>query len=81
MTTTTMIEQLQTDKEIVFAVAWAYEDALPDYITDKLYDLLYPMSQIRNGVRMFPYIAIDERKLFLGDFPPDEGSVDNFLAI
>lgn len=62
-----MVEQLQKDIEILFLVGWEYEDALPDYITDKLYDVMYPMSQIRDGVRMFPYIKIDENKHFLGD--------------
>ena len=60
-----MIDQLQTDKEIVFAVAWEYEDELPDYITDELYKSMYPMSKLDDGLRVFPYIKIDEHKHFL----------------
>lgn len=59
--------QLGTDIEIVFSVGWEYEDNLPDYITDELYAMLYPMSKIRDGVRMFPYVNIDRKKHFLGD--------------
>ena len=64
-----MTEQLQTDKEIAFMVGWEHEDELPDYITDELYGVLYPMSKLDSGLRVFPYIVIDEKKHFLGDLP------------
>lgn len=62
-----MVKQLQKDIEIVFLVAWEHEDTLPDYVTGKLYDSMYLMSKIRDGVRMFPYINIDGKKHFLSD--------------
>ena len=63
----TMTEQLQTSKEITFAVGWEHEDELPDYIGDVLYNFIYPMSKLDCGLRVFPYIMIDGKKHFLGD--------------
>lgn len=65
----TMVERLKEDIEIVFQVGWEFEDELPQYIMDegKLYDSIFLMSRIRDGVRMFPYIKIDDKRHFLSD--------------
>ena len=34
---------------------WIYEDKLPECLDDADYDELYPQSEVRFGVRMFPY--------------------------
>ena len=46
-------------------ILWGYEDEIPDG-----YDLTQPMyaaSRIVSGVRMYPYIVIGERRVYLGD--------------
>lgn len=42
----------------IYSIEWEYEDKLPEGITDLEYDLLYPKSEIKDGVRMFPYIKV-----------------------
>lgn len=34
---------------------WVYEDQLPSDMDGKVYDFLYPLSAIVDGVRMFPW--------------------------
>lgn len=43
----------------IIAVFWEYEDQLPE-MEDHEYDLIYPKSEIRDGVRMFPYVWVDK---------------------
>lgn len=54
----------------IYSVDWEYEDQLPE-ISDLEYDLLFVHSQIRGGVRMFPYIKIYDnegngKRIYLG---------------
>ena len=42
----------------LYSVEWTYEDALPKNLSDLEYDLMFEKSEIRDGVRMFPYITI-----------------------
>ena len=42
----------------IYSIEWEYEDKLPEGITDLEYDLMYPKSEIKDGVRMFPYIKV-----------------------
>lgn len=42
----------------LYSVEWEYEDSLPKNLSDLEYDLMYDKSEIRDGVRMFPYITI-----------------------
>ena len=34
---------------------WAYEDSLPQDIDGKVYDFLYRLSEVHDGVRVFPW--------------------------
>jgi hypothetical protein len=42
----------------LYAVEWEYEDMLPKDLSDLEYDLMFDKSEVRDGVRMFPYITI-----------------------
>jgi hypothetical protein len=42
---------------------WENEDELPD-IADEVYNVMYPLSKI-DFVRYFPYIMIDNKKIYL----------------
>lgn len=56
---------------VIASVQWEYEDKLPE-MDDVDYAHLFERSEIRNGVRMFPYISIysdadgSETRHFLG---------------
>lgn len=55
----------------IASIQWEYEDNLPD-MEGVEYDHLFERSEIRGGVRMFPYISIysdadgTETRHFLG---------------
>ena len=57
-------EQLQKE-DVVLVVGWKNEDELPDYITDELYNIMFPMSKV-DIVRLFPFVNIDGKEHFLG---------------
>ena len=42
----------------LYSVEWAYEDMLPEDLSDLEYDLMYDRSEVRDGVRKFPYITM-----------------------
>jgi hypothetical protein len=42
----------------LYAVEWEYEDMLPKDLSDLEYDLMFDKSEVRDGVRMFPYITM-----------------------
>jgi hypothetical protein len=42
----------------LYTVEWEYEDMLPKDLSDLEYDLMFDKSEVRDGVRMFPYITI-----------------------
>lgn len=44
---------------------WEYEDNLPEEIDGKVYDALFPASKIIDGVRMFPYVILGDRRFYL----------------
>lgn len=41
----------------IASVQWEYEDQLPE-MSDIEYDHLFEKSEVRGGVRMFPYISV-----------------------
>jgi len=41
----------------IASIQWEYEDMLPASMTDEEYDHLFEKSEVRSGVRMFPYIS------------------------
>jgi len=45
---------------------WENEDDLPDLLTDKEYNSMFPTSKVIDGVRMFPYIRVKSNKFYLG---------------
>jgi hypothetical protein len=53
-----------SDKLKIKITEWEYEDQLPnmDY---NLYQKLYRCSQVRDGVRVFPFVRINNQKYFL----------------
>jgi hypothetical protein len=46
-----------TDYDL-YSVEWEYEDMLPNSLSDLEYDLMFDKSEVRDGVRMFPYIKM-----------------------
>jgi hypothetical protein len=47
-------------------VYWEYEDRLPDISPQQL-DLMFPLSRIIGGVRMYPYVYDSEgARIYLG---------------
>jgi len=51
--------------EVIAIIGWKYEDDLPDWIGDEVYNALYPSSKVICGVRQFPYIEICGKEIFL----------------
>ena len=49
-------------------VKWINEDELPDMISQD-YDELYLESKILGGVRIFPYVEINEKRYYLTGSP------------
>jgi len=45
-------------------IKWQYEDELPE-LTDKEYDEMFDFSRVIDGVRMFPYMEINNAKHYL----------------
>lgn len=45
-------------------IKWQYEDELPE-LTDKEYDGMFDFSRVIDGVRMFPYMEINNAKHYL----------------
>jgi hypothetical protein len=45
-------------------VEWEYEDQLPD-MTGEEYLESFAKSEVRDGVRMFPYVEIDNIRFYL----------------
>ena len=45
-------------------IKWQYEDELPE-LTDKEYDEMFDFSRVIDGVRMFPYMVINNAKHYL----------------
>ena len=43
----------------ILCIQWEYEDDLPKMIQEE-FDLLYAKSEIRDGVRMYPYVWTDD---------------------
>jgi hypothetical protein len=43
----------------IIAIFWEHEDELPEMAKHE-YDLIFPKSEVRDGVRMFPYVWIDK---------------------
>jgi hypothetical protein len=41
----------------IYSLEWEYEDQLPE-ISDLEYDLMFEYSEIKDGVRMFPFITL-----------------------
>ena len=53
-------------------IYWDYEDRLPK-IRPSQYDLMYPLSRIIDGVRMYPYTRdCNGEKVYLGMAITDE---------
>jgi len=55
----------------IYSLEWEYEDQLPESLTDIEYNHLFEYSEIKDGVRMFPFITIYEldgqpKRLYLG---------------
>lgn len=44
---------------------WEYEDALSEAMDGKVYDAVFPSSRVVSGVRMFPYVIIDDQRFYL----------------
>ena len=58
-------------KPDIYTIEWENEDELPDECSDLDYALMYQKSEVREGVRMFPYIRVfdnngDFKKCYLG---------------
>ncbi len=49
---------------VSFLVEWEYEDELPENLTNKQYNAIYARSKL-DGVRMFPFVTIDDHKYFI----------------
>lgn len=56
----------------VYSLEWEYEDQLPENLTDLEFDLMFHYSEIKNGVRMYPFIHIYDdltgecKRIYLG---------------
>lgn len=57
----------------IYSLEWEYEDNLPEYLSDIDYDHLFQYSEVRGGVRMFPFITIytnqstgETKRIYLG---------------
>lgn len=42
----------------VYSLEWEYEDKLPENLSDIDFEHLFYYSEIKNGVRMYPFITI-----------------------
>ena len=50
----------------IYIIQWEYEDDLPEMQPEE-FNLLYAQSKIIHGVRMYPYIWLDnDEKGYLG---------------
>jgi hypothetical protein len=47
---------------------WANEDALPEDMDGQVYDFLYPVSELIDGCRMFPWPVVRRNQL---QYQPD----------
>ena len=54
----------QVEAEVSLPIKWGYEDELPK-ITDKEYKKMYDRSSVIDGVRMFPYVELDNNRVYL----------------
>lgn len=55
----------------VYSIEWEYEDQLPESLSDFEYSLMFHYSEIKSGVRMFPFITIYQldgqpKRIYLG---------------
>jgi len=50
----------------IIKIYWEYEDNLPDDLSDAEYDAMFLLSKV-DIVRMFPYIIVKGKKLFLSE--------------
>lgn len=57
----------------IYSLEWEYEDELPKDLSDIDYDHLFQYSEVRGGVRMFPFITIytdiakgETKRIYLG---------------
>lgn len=54
-----------SEVNIIAEVKWVYEDELPIWVDDEIYKILYPISEIKDGVRMFPFIVLCGQEIAL----------------
>jgi len=54
-----------SEVEIIALIGWKHEDELPSWVDDEVYDILYPSSRVIDGVRMFPFVSICGKEIFL----------------
>jgi hypothetical protein len=55
----------------LYSVEWEYEDMLPKDLSDLEYDLMFGKSELRDGVRMFPYIIEHKEAEYIRLYPTD----------
>ena len=54
-----------SETEVMATVAWMPEHELPEWIGDDEYNILFLSSQVRDGIRVFPYISLCKKQIFL----------------
>jgi len=49
---------------VIVLLEWEYEDELPS-MTNSKYNAIFDQSKVIDGVRMFPFITVDERRIYI----------------
>ena len=55
----------------VYSLEWEYEDQLPKNLSDLEFDLMFHYSEIKDGVRMYPFITVysfdgSSKRIYIG---------------
>lgn len=59
-------QNVRQEQESLQYIKWEYEDNLPN-MPDHIYASMYTLSQVRDGVRMFPYFISGTERIYLAE--------------